>query len=156
MVQVVQKSVFEQQMVKIFGDETALIRLKLLGSDPWTERVSSRAYEQLLLMTHDAIRHHLGRENWRDRLMPFSGPQCHEDRGKKELYEYNPDMRLKSLDQNPIHAMPNNLGQVERETTTPLIPTNVVEDNAESDEKCEDILTIVHLGFAKSVKRQES
>ena len=44
-------------------------------------------------MTHDVISRKLARENWEGKLIPFSGPQCHEDRGK-DLYEYNPDIRM--------------------------------------------------------------
>ena len=35
------------------------------------------------------------RENWKDRLEPFSGPQCNEDRGNKNKCEYNPNLTNK-------------------------------------------------------------
>ena len=52
--------------------------------------------------THEAIIKNLGQENWKNKLTPFSGPQCNEDRGKKVLYEYNPDLRLKVVTDKKI------------------------------------------------------
>lgn len=73
------KSVFEAQIEKVFGiTDAPIIKLKLHGSDPWTDRVSPKLYEQLLKMTHDVISRKLERENWRDKLISFTGLQCHE------------------------------------------------------------------------------
>ena len=88
------KSIFEAQLEKVFGvTDGPIIRLLLRGSDPWTERVSPKVYEKLLHMTQDVISRNLARENWQNKLIPFSGPQCHEDRGN-DLYKYNPDIRM--------------------------------------------------------------
>ena len=80
----------------MFGiTDAPIVRFKLNRSDPWTDRISSQLCEKLLKMTHDAIRKHLGKENWRNKLSNFSGPQFHKDRGKG-LFEYNPDIRTKT------------------------------------------------------------
>ena len=147
------KSVFEQQMVKIFGDETALTRLKLLGSDPWTEKVSPQAYEQLLRMTHDAIRHHLGQNNWRDKLIPFSGPQCHEDRGNNILYDYNPDMRLKNVDQKATRIPSNKAAKIEKATKPPVELPDIAEDNVQNNDTYEDIFKICSFRVCEKCKK---
>ena len=46
-------------------------------------------------MTHEAIRKNLQQGNWKDRLEPFIGPQCNEDRGNKNKYDYNPNLNKK-------------------------------------------------------------
>ena len=110
------KSIFEAQIEKVFGvTDAPIIKLLLHGSDPWTERVSLRVCEKLLQMTQDVISRNLARENWQNKLTPFSGPQCHEDRGK-DLYEYNPDIRMslenlkttKSVTERNVGSRPTN------------------------------------------------
>ena len=69
----------------------------------------------MLQMTNEAISKNLGQDNWKDKLTPFSGPQCHEDRGK-DLYEYNPDIRMslenlkttKSVTERNVGSRPTN------------------------------------------------
>ena len=82
-------------MVGLYGSASRQLSLLLFGSDPFTEKIERKKYELLLKQTNEAIIKHLGRENWKNKLTPFSGPQCNEDRGKKVLYDYNPNLRLK-------------------------------------------------------------
>ena len=70
-------------MIGLYGSVSRQLALLLFGSDPFTEKIERKKYELLLKQTHDTIRKNLGRENWENKLTPFSGPQCNEDRGKK-------------------------------------------------------------------------
>ena len=125
------KSVFEKQMVGMFGDESRQLALLLHGSDPFTEKIDRRKYELLLKQTHEAIVNHLERDNWKNKLTPFSGPQCNEDRGKKSLYEYNPDMRLK-VPRNDI-ALPTSIdtsnNEIETRIDAPVVKSNSTSEN---------------------------
>ena len=49
------KTEFEKQMEIMFKNETPIRKLELFGHNPWTNKVSSKEYERLLFMTHDAI-----------------------------------------------------------------------------------------------------
>ena len=49
-----------------------------------TLKIGERYYVQLLKKTHERITKHLVQENWKDKLVPYSGPQCNEDRLIKE------------------------------------------------------------------------
>ena len=89
------KSEFEKQLEVIYKDEYRSISLLLHGADPFTPKVDERKYELLLQMTHEAITNHLEQEKWKDKLTPFSGPQCHEDRGNKIKSDYNPNLNKK-------------------------------------------------------------
>ena len=84
-------------MVGLYGSASRQLALLLFGSDPFTEKIERKKYELLLKQTNEAIIKNVGREDWKNKLTPFSGPQCNEDRGKKVLYEYNPDLRLKNV-----------------------------------------------------------
>ena len=46
-------------------------------------------------MTHEAITKNLLQDNWKDKLEPYSGPQCNEDRGNKNKCDYNPNLNKK-------------------------------------------------------------
>ena len=78
-------------MEELYGDAYRAFSLLLHGADPFTPKIDERKYELLLERTHLAITKNLEQHNWRDKLIPFSGPQCHEDRGNKAIY-YNPNM----------------------------------------------------------------
>ena len=84
-------------METFFGDEARQLALALHGFEPFTEKVSAKQYEELLYMTHTAITPNFEQNKWGDKIEPYSGPQCHEDRDKKHLYEHNPDMRKKVM-----------------------------------------------------------
>ena len=77
-------------------DQLAIVKLQLFGHEPFTPKVSLHAFEHLLNQTHDALRHNLGQGMIEERLLPYSGPQCHEDRDKQHLMNYNPDFRRKA------------------------------------------------------------
>ena len=82
-------------------------------------------------MTNTAIIEHIGRNARRDKLTPFSGPQCNEDRGNETLYNYNPDMRFKlgHTDMNVPSAEWN--GQ-ELAETNPVECSDMLEDNIQN------------------------
>lgn len=90
------KREMENQMDKMFGTESPLRKLELFRHAPWTEKISSKEFEQLLILTHEALNHDLTRNRTEERLVPYKGPQCHEDRGNKTLMEYNVLYRRKS------------------------------------------------------------
>ena len=70
-------------MVSVYGSVCRQLALLLFGSDPFTEKIERKKYELLLKQTNEFIVKNLVRENWKNKLTPFSGPQCNEDRGKK-------------------------------------------------------------------------
>ena len=77
------RSIFEEKMVGLYGSASRQLALLLFGSDPFTEKIEHKEYELLLKQTNEAIIKHMGTEDWKNKLTPFSGPQCNEDRGKK-------------------------------------------------------------------------
>ena len=79
----------------IYQDDYRAISLLLHGAEPFTPKVDEKKYEFLLKMTHQAISKNLQQENWKDKLEPFSGPQCNEDRGNKNKCDYNPNLNKK-------------------------------------------------------------
>jgi len=89
------KSEFDKQLQVIYQDDYRAISLLLHGADPFTPKVDEKKYEFLLKMTHEAITKNLEQDNWKDKLEPFSGPQCNEDRGNKNRCEYNPNLNKK-------------------------------------------------------------
>ena len=68
----------------------------------------------------------------KDKLVPFSGPH-HEDRGKKLLYEYNPDMRFKDGRDTKSNPIPLAKSCPKNNDSNPHVdPCDTVEDNTES------------------------
>ena len=91
------KSEFEKQMLTMFGeDQIAIVKLQVFGHESFTPKVSSLAFEHLLKETHDALIHNLVRGDIEEKLLTCSRPQCHEDRDKQHLMNYNPDFRRKA------------------------------------------------------------
>ena len=66
-----------------------------MGLTHLRQKVDEKKYEFLLQKTHEAISKNLVQNTWKDKLEPFSGPQCNEDRGNKNECEYNPNINKK-------------------------------------------------------------
>ena len=77
----------------MFQNDAPIRTLELFGHKPKTDNISWKQYEQLLKMTHEAILHHKKRDKITQKLVPYSGPQCNEDRGNKARVPYNSDLR---------------------------------------------------------------
>ena len=73
----------------MFKNETQQRKHELFGHDPNTEKISSIQFEQLLKMTNEALLQHFSRDTIAQRLTPYAGPQCNEDREYKERLHYN-------------------------------------------------------------------
>ena len=106
------KTEFEKQMEIMFKGDTPIRKLELFGHDPWTNKISPKQYEQLLKMTHNAIAKNEKQNKIAEKLIPYSGPQCNEDRGKQNLLHYNPDFRFKRI--IPDITVPNNTEKPKR------------------------------------------
>ena len=76
-------------------DNYKIIELELFGYDPFTHKVSKVQFNQRLHLTNQTLSKNLGREDIALKLIPYSGPQCHEDRGNEQKMKYNPDFRFK-------------------------------------------------------------
>ena len=98
------RTTFEKHMETMFGTDCAIRKHELFGCEPWTNRISSLQFELLIKQTHESLQHDHSRDQIEQRLIPFSGPQCNEDRGKDELLNYNVDFRqkLKTVVPSPL------------------------------------------------------
>ena len=62
-------------------------------------------------MTHEAITKNLQQDNWKDKLEPFSGPQCKEDRENKKKCDYNPNLSKKLDKEQPLKNVQSIISQ---------------------------------------------
>ena len=76
-------------MKLMFTSDFTLRKLELFGFAPLTDKISSDQFELLLKLTHEALNNHLARDKIEQRLVPYSGPQCHEDRKNEKRLQYN-------------------------------------------------------------------
>ena len=100
------KSEFLRQMLLYIGEEKfAIAKLELFGAEHFTPLLTPTTFQYLLKLTHEALVDHVGREKIVDKLIPYSGPQCYEDRVKKDRIEYDSDFRKRpekpSIPQSP-------------------------------------------------------
>ena len=100
-------------MNKIFTSETPIISHALFGHSPFTDKVSPTQFNELLKMTHEALNINRVQNKIEQRLKPYAGPQCHEDRGKVNLLNYDVDFRVKIRNDQEI---PNQKSQVVSQT----------------------------------------
>ena len=73
----------------MFTAEFPKIKLELFDFDPCSDKISSAQFELLLKMTHEALHRKSARNQIEKRLVPYSGPQCNEDRENEKLLHYN-------------------------------------------------------------------
>ena len=82
-------SEFKKHVLTMFGEaEKGIVEFQLFGDHPLTPKVSPKQFEYLLQKTHEQIILHVGRNKIEDKLIPYSGPQCHEDREEEGRMEY--------------------------------------------------------------------
>ena len=89
-------------MSSIFGeDQIEIVKLQLFGHQPFTPRLDDVQFEYLLQKTHEALLKNVGQNKIGEKLVPFSGPQCHEDRDNKPRMDYS-DRESPLLTRNPL------------------------------------------------------
>ena len=87
-------SEFLKQLVKYIGEEKfAIAKLDLFDGERFPPLLNPTTFEYLLKLTHEALTLHVGRYTIEDKLTPYSGPQCYEDRDNKARMEYESDFR---------------------------------------------------------------
>lgn len=90
------ESEFKKHLKLLIGGERyKIIEHELFGYDPFTPNVSKVQFHYLLHSTNQSLSKHLTQDSIHLKLEPFSGPQCHEDRGNDLRMKYNPDFRFK-------------------------------------------------------------
>ena len=109
----------------MFGEaENRTVGFQLLGNyhTPLQPKVSAKQFEQLLQMTHDKLSHDLGQNKIEQRLIPYSGPQCHEDRDQEARMEYTDLIRKQPSIKKEAVSKDSN-----RKSNRPPVPPTVSE-----------------------------
>ena len=114
------KSEFAVQLCSMFskGADVNVALLEMYWHKPFTSRVQANVFEHLLRMTDDALQHYISHGDTEGEIVPYSGPQCHEDRDKRELMNYDPLMHYNSR----LISNPPAIGNCPKFQTTPPPP----------------------------------
>ena len=119
------KAEFENQMKRMFTTEFTVRKLELFGFKPLTDKISSEKFELLLKLTHEALQQNMVQNKIEQKLVPYSGPQCHEDRVNNKRMHYNVDFRFTHGTGIKLPNQPNIADTVETTTQAPSIETHI-------------------------------
>ena len=128
------KTEFLKQMERMFGMDSPQRKAELFEFKPTKEKIAAKQFEQLLQQTHDALNHDLAKNQIEQRLKPYSGPQCHEDRENETRRNYNVSFRSKVTSGAVV---PNPKATTDETMTTDLSPSKTSELDSSQESQSE-------------------